>query len=162
VDLLLMGFLQSPVALIVLLVIALLVFGKRLPEVARSLGKGIVEFKKGVKGVEDDIDRLPPPPSQPYYNQGQYNQPQYGAQQPQPQYGAPQPPPSYGQPQQPYSPPNSGQHPGAQPAAPQTPGAAYAGYTPPAPEQGHPYGAPPAQPQGAPAPVPGEPHKPLD
>jgi sec-independent protein translocase protein TatA len=37
-------------------VIALLLFGKRLPEVARSLGKGIVEFKKGVRGIEDDVD----------------------------------------------------------------------------------------------------------
>jgi len=35
--------------------IALLLFGKRLPEVARSLGKGIVEFKKGVRGIEDDV-----------------------------------------------------------------------------------------------------------
>ena len=37
-------------------VIALLLFGKRLPEVARSLGKGIVEFKKGVRGIEDEMD----------------------------------------------------------------------------------------------------------
>ena len=37
-------------------IIALLLFGKRLPEVARSLGKGIVEFKKGVKGIEDEVD----------------------------------------------------------------------------------------------------------
>jgi len=36
--------------------IALLLFGKRLPEVGKSLGKGIVEFKKGLQGVEDDID----------------------------------------------------------------------------------------------------------
>jgi len=36
--------------------IALLLFGKRLPEVGRSLGKGIVEFKKGLKGIEEDID----------------------------------------------------------------------------------------------------------
>src|SRR5256884_4590660 len=36
--------------------IGLLVFGKRLPEVGRSLGKGIVEFKKGLKGLEDDMD----------------------------------------------------------------------------------------------------------
>src|SRR4051812_38829487 len=36
--------------------IGLLLFGKRLPEVGRSLGKGIVEFKKGLKGIEDDID----------------------------------------------------------------------------------------------------------
>ena len=33
--------------------VGLLLFGKRLPEVGRSLGKGIVEFKKGLKGVED-------------------------------------------------------------------------------------------------------------
>lgn len=38
-------------------VIALLLFGKRLPEVMRSLGKGIVEFKKGVKGIEDDVEK---------------------------------------------------------------------------------------------------------
>ncbi len=37
-------------------IIALLLFGKRLPEVARSLGKGIVEFKKGVRGIEDEVD----------------------------------------------------------------------------------------------------------
>ncbi|MEX0726525.1 MAG: twin-arginine translocase TatA/TatE family subunit [Planctomycetaceae bacterium] len=36
-------------------IIALLLFGKRLPEVARSLGKGIVEFKKGVRGIEDEV-----------------------------------------------------------------------------------------------------------
>ncbi len=38
-------------------VIALLLFGKRLPEVARSLGKGIVEFKKGVRGIEDEVEK---------------------------------------------------------------------------------------------------------
>jgi len=41
---------------IVIGVIGLLLFGKRLPEVGRSLGKGIVEFKKGLKGIEDDLD----------------------------------------------------------------------------------------------------------
>ena len=41
---------------IIIGVIGLLLFGKRLPEVGRSLGKGIVEFKKGLKGIEDDID----------------------------------------------------------------------------------------------------------
>lgn len=39
-------------------VIGLLIFGKRLPEVGRSLGKGIVEFKKGLKGVEDEISQV--------------------------------------------------------------------------------------------------------
>jgi sec-independent protein translocase protein TatA len=46
----------SPFELVVIMVIALLLFGKRLPEVARSLGKGVVEFKKGLKGVEEDVD----------------------------------------------------------------------------------------------------------
>ena len=41
---------------IVILIVALLIFGKRLPEVMKSMGKGIVEFKKGVKGVEDDVE----------------------------------------------------------------------------------------------------------
>lgn len=41
---------------IVLLVLGLLIFGKRLPDVGRSIGRGIVEFKRGIKGIEDDID----------------------------------------------------------------------------------------------------------
>jgi len=36
--------------------IGLLLFGRRLPEVGRSLGRGIVEFKKGIKGIEDEIE----------------------------------------------------------------------------------------------------------
>jgi len=43
--------------LMVIMVIALLLFGKRLPDVARSLGKGVVEFKKGLKGVEDEVSQ---------------------------------------------------------------------------------------------------------
>jgi sec-independent protein translocase protein TatA len=42
--------------IIVLLIIGVLLFGRRLPEVGRYLGKGIVEFKKGVKGLEDEVD----------------------------------------------------------------------------------------------------------
>lgn len=34
----------------------LLLFGKRLPDVGRSLGAGIVEFKRGLKGISDDVD----------------------------------------------------------------------------------------------------------
>jgi len=43
--------------LIILAVLGLLIFGKRLPEVGRSLGKGIVEFKKGLAGIDDEIDK---------------------------------------------------------------------------------------------------------
>jgi sec-independent protein translocase protein TatA len=41
---------------IVILFVLLLVFGRRLPEVGRSLGRGLSEFKKGLKGVEDEIE----------------------------------------------------------------------------------------------------------
>ncbi len=40
---------------IIILVVALLIFGRRLPDVARSIGKSIVEFKKGINEVKDDI-----------------------------------------------------------------------------------------------------------
>lgn len=42
--------------LIVILVIGLLIFGRRLPEVGRNVGRSLVEFKKGIKGIDDDID----------------------------------------------------------------------------------------------------------
>ncbi len=42
--------------MLIVLAIAVLLFGKRLPEVGRSLGKGIVEFKKGIHGIEEDIE----------------------------------------------------------------------------------------------------------
>ena len=49
-----LGFPGGPELLIVAF-IALMLFGKRLPEVARNMGKGLTEFKKGIRGVEDDI-----------------------------------------------------------------------------------------------------------
>ena len=36
-------------------IIAVILFGGRLPSVARSLGKSIVEFKKGMKDIENDM-----------------------------------------------------------------------------------------------------------
>jgi sec-independent protein translocase protein TatA len=41
---------------VVLLVLGLLIFGRRLPEVGRNIGRSIVEFKKGIKGVTDEIE----------------------------------------------------------------------------------------------------------
>lgn len=48
--------LLTPTHLLLLLVLGVLFFGKRLPEVGRALGKGIIEFKKGLKGLEDEMD----------------------------------------------------------------------------------------------------------
>ncbi len=42
--------------LIVIAVIVLLLFGNRLPSTMRSLGRGVVEFKKGIQGIEDKSD----------------------------------------------------------------------------------------------------------
>ncbi len=55
--------------LMIVAFVALLIFGNRLPSVMRSLGKSVTEFKKGVSGVEDDIDaavtadKKPAPPT---------------------------------------------------------------------------------------------------
>ncbi len=49
---------------IILLVLGLLIFGRRLPEVGRSLGRGIVEFKKGIKGIDDEIESESSKPDQ--------------------------------------------------------------------------------------------------
>ena len=43
---------------IIVLVVALLIFGRRLPEIAKGLGKSITEFKKGVKEAKDDVDEV--------------------------------------------------------------------------------------------------------
>lgn len=72
-----MAFLSpSPMELVVILVIALLVLGpKRLPETARSLGRGMRELRDSLQGAgrdddEDDVDEeihraaVEPPPAQ--------------------------------------------------------------------------------------------------
>jgi TatA/E family protein of Tat protein translocase len=43
--------------ILVVLVIGLLLFGNRLPELARSLGKTLVDFKREVNSVQDDLHR---------------------------------------------------------------------------------------------------------
>ncbi len=48
--------------LMIIGVIALLIFGRRLPEVGRSLGKGIVEFKKGLQDTGDEVKQMPHKP----------------------------------------------------------------------------------------------------
>ena len=51
------------VELIVLLVVMLLLFGSRLPSVMRNLGRGVTEFKKGVRSTEEDIRTSIDPPA---------------------------------------------------------------------------------------------------
>jgi sec-independent protein translocase protein TatA len=49
-----MGGLSITHWLIILAIIFLLFGADRLPKVMRSLGRGVVEFKKGVAGIEDE------------------------------------------------------------------------------------------------------------
>ena len=54
----------GPLEIVIVLVIVLLIFGpKRLPDLGRSLGRGMREFKDGVSGKDhdDDVAQLAPP-----------------------------------------------------------------------------------------------------
>jgi sec-independent protein translocase protein TatA len=42
--------------LLIIGLVAVLLFGRRLPEVGRNLGRALVEFKKGLRGVKDEVD----------------------------------------------------------------------------------------------------------
>lgn len=49
--------------LLVIGIVALLMFGGRLPDVARSLGRSVNQFKRGLKDVGDNLEDDPPAPS---------------------------------------------------------------------------------------------------
>lgn len=57
----------GPWETILLGLVCLLIFGNKLPSVMRSLGKSVIEFKKGISGIEEDIDQAgekkPTPPN---------------------------------------------------------------------------------------------------
>src|SRR3954471_12453530 len=96
--------LDNPLHIAFLVVILLLVFGaKRLPEIGRSLGSGMREFKDSITGEAKQQQTLPA-------GQPQQAQPQQPAQQP--QQAAPPPPPV----PQPVATPPAGE-----PAAPEAP-----------------------------------------
>lgn len=64
----------GPQEMLIVGAIAVLLFGKRLPEVARSLGKGVVEFKKGISGIEEDLRTDSPPRSSSAASRSRYNE----------------------------------------------------------------------------------------
>ena len=55
----------GPFEMLIIGAIGLLIFGKRLPEVGRSIGKTIVEFKRGMKEVEQEIHQVDSAPDVP-------------------------------------------------------------------------------------------------
>jgi sec-independent protein translocase protein TatA len=66
----LIAWMVGPWELIVIAIVGLLIFGNRIPGLAKSLGRSIVEFKKGLREAEnedtkslgnDQADILPPP-----------------------------------------------------------------------------------------------------
>ena len=58
-----MGPLGWPEIIIILVVLLLLFGAKRLPEMGRSLGKGMREFKSAITGKDDDEDVAPELPA---------------------------------------------------------------------------------------------------
>ncbi len=89
--------------ILIILVVGLLVFGAaRLPKIARSLGLGIKEFKKTIKGIEDDEEetgKISTPPASSGQSGQQYNQWQAPPTGPNPYQQAQYQNPNYQQPQ---------------------------------------------------------------
>ena len=66
----------GPLEIAVIAIVALLLFGRRLPEVGKNIGRGIVEFKRGLREAEEEIRKPvdeagknpPEPPAPPSRN----------------------------------------------------------------------------------------------
>ena len=50
----LLAFGANPIELLIVIGVALLLFGKRLPDLMRSMGQSVTEFKKGIKDDSDE------------------------------------------------------------------------------------------------------------
>ena len=57
--LLLFGSFGWPEILVIALIVLLLFGGKKIPELMRGLGKGVSQFKKGMKDIEEEINAEP-------------------------------------------------------------------------------------------------------
>lgn len=55
----------GPPELIAIALVMLLLFGSRLPSVMRNLGRGVTEFKKGIRSTDDDDQKTIDPPATP-------------------------------------------------------------------------------------------------
>jgi len=61
-----LGGIGAQELLLILLIILLLFGARKIPEIARGLGKSVAEFKKGAREIEDEIkgeeqEKSPPP-----------------------------------------------------------------------------------------------------
>ncbi|MCK4403524.1 MAG: twin-arginine translocase TatA/TatE family subunit [candidate division Zixibacteria bacterium] len=60
-----LGGIGAQELLLILLIILLLFGARKIPEIARGLGKSVAEFKKGTKDIEEELKREEPEKSQP-------------------------------------------------------------------------------------------------
>ena len=61
---LLFGNIGATEALVILLVVLLLFGGKKIPELMHGIGKGVADFRKGIKEIENEIKTTPAPDSE--------------------------------------------------------------------------------------------------
>lgn len=57
-ELLFLGSIGMPELIIIMLIVLLLFGAKKIPELMNGLGKGVKSFKKGMKEVEDEIEKI--------------------------------------------------------------------------------------------------------
>ena len=51
-----LAWMPGPIEWGIIIIVAVLLFGRKLPELGRSLGRSLVEFRKGLRDVQDEID----------------------------------------------------------------------------------------------------------